>query len=128
MNLFNRIQPNKTFHITIEAVAKLLGIPPEMIVRIEPWEYVLFVHRRDIGGQFLSYRKLRNWQNAVASRIKNCYKQGKLLMLWLTIKIDSKKYAKQYGQDYHIFVERAFQQQWIKLLRRRNSRSLAMSG
>ena len=116
MNLFHRIQPQKTFHITIKAVAKLLGISPKMIVRIEKWPYVLFVHRRDIGGQFISYRKLKNWQNAVAIKIKTCYKKHKLDNLWLTIQNDSKKYAKQYKQAYHDFVEQVWNQQWDKLV------------
>ena len=119
MNLFSRIQPNKTFHITIKAVAKLLGIPPKMIVRIEKWPYVLFVHRRDIGGQFISYRKLRNWQNAVTIKIKTCYKKEKLERLWLAIKKDSKKYAKQYQEAYHTFVKTVWLEQWKKTLVRR---------
>ena len=110
MNLFARIQPQKTFHITIKNVAKLLGIPPKMIVRIEKWEYVLFVHRRDIGGQFISYRRLKNWQNAVAMKIKSCCKRGPLLKLWFAIQNDRKKYAKQYQEAYSDFVQRA----WLK--------------
>ena len=110
MSLFSRIQPQKTFHITIKNVAKLLEIPPKMIVRIEKWEYVLFVHRRDIGGQFISYRRLRNWQNAVAMKIQNCYKNNKLLMLWFAIQHDRKKYAKQYQEAYFNFVNQA----WLK--------------
>ena len=125
MNLFERIKPQKTFHITIKAVAKLLGIPPKMIVRIEKWDYVLFVHRRDIGGQFVSYRKLRNWQNAVAIKIKTCYKKHKLDMLWLTIENDRKKYAKQYQQAYQNFVKEVCNQQWDKLTEAFRSRSTA---
>ena len=123
MNIFARIQPQKTFHVTIKAVAKLLGIPTKMIVRIEKWPYVLFVHRRDIGGQFISYRKLRNWHNAIAFKIKGCNKHKKLLMLWVTIVLDRKKYAKQYEKAYHAVVEKTFQQQWIKILSRNNGSS-----
>ena len=123
MNIFARIQPQKTFHITIKAVAKLLGIPPKVIVRIEKWPYVLFIHRRDIGGQFLSYRKLKNWQNAIAMKIKSCSKQKKLLMLWVTIILDSKKYAKQYENAYHNFVDNMFHQQWQKIFSRNSDRS-----
>ena len=112
MNIFARIQPQKTFHITIESVAKLLGIPPEMILRIEKWPYVLFIHRRDIGGQFISYRKLKNWQNAIAMKIQTCNKHKKLLMLWVSVILDGKKYAKQYGKAYHDFVDNLFNQQW----------------
>ena len=123
MNIFARIQPQKTFHVTIKNVAKLLGIPPKIIVRIEKWPYVLFIHRRDIGGQFISYRKLKNWQNAIAMKIKNCSKQKKLLMLWVTIILDSKKYAKQYEAAYHNFVDNMFHQQWKKIFSRNSDRS-----
>ena len=115
MNIFARIQPQKTFHITIKAVAKLLGISPKLILRIEKWSYVLFVHRRDIGGQFISYRKLRNWQNAIAMKIQTCHKQKKLLVLWVAIILDGKKYAKQYEAAYHNFVDNMFHQQWQKI-------------
>ena len=115
MTLFARIQPSKKFHITVKAVAQMLGIPPKVIIRIERWGYVLFVHRSDIGGQFVSYRKLRNWQNAVACKIQNCVKKEQLLMLWLTIKNDGKKYAKQYNEAYYVFVERVCTQQWQKI-------------
>ena len=116
MNIFARIQPQKTFHITIKNVAKLLGIPPKVIVRIEKWPYVLFVHRRDIGGQFISYRRLKNWQNAIAMKIQTCNKHKKLLALWVSIILDRKKYAKQYEDIYHTFVNKIFHQQWIKIL------------
>ena len=118
VNLFARIQPQKTFHITIKAVAKLLGISPKTIVRIEKWDYVLFVHRRDIGGQFISYRKLRNWQSAIAFKIKNCNKYKKLLVLWITIKNDAKKYAQQYEEAYHAFVDKICHEQWNRILLR----------
>ena len=118
MNLFARIQPQKTFHITIKAVAKLLGIPPKMIVRIERWDYVLFVHRRDIGGQFVSYRKLRNWQNVLAMRIKNCYKKAKLDTLWSSIKKDIKKYKKQYTKTDEDLLKEIKAQQWERIVLR----------
>ena len=89
-----------------------------MILRIEKWAYVLFVHRRDIGGQFISYRKLRNWQNAIAMKIKTCYKQQKLLMLWVAIILDGKKYAKQYEEAYHVCVDKIIHQQWKRIVSR----------
>ncbi len=57
--LFRRLQPAHKFHISIGAIAQLLKIPKHLIVRIECWAYVIFVHRSDRGGQFLSYRKLQ---------------------------------------------------------------------
>ena len=115
VNLFHRIQPQKTFHITIKAVAKLLGISPKIIIRIELWEYVLFVHRRDIGGQFISYRKLKNWQHLLAMKIRNCTKKAKLETLWQAIKKDLKKYSKQYTTAYENSLKIIWIQQLHKL-------------
>jgi regulator of sirC expression with transglutaminase-like and TPR domain len=59
--LFRRIQPFKKFRITAYIIARLLKIPRHLIVRIECWAYIIFVHRCDCGGQFISYRKLQQW-------------------------------------------------------------------
>lgn len=48
--LFRRLQPAQKFRITIHAIAQLLKIPKHLIVRVECWAYVLFVHRQDKGG------------------------------------------------------------------------------
>lgn len=45
--------------ITVSEIAQFLNIPEHQIVRVEFWKYIVFVHRRDVGGQFISYRKLR---------------------------------------------------------------------
>jgi hypothetical protein len=60
--LFRRLQPTQKFRISIGAIAKhavrliaqLLKIPKHLILRVECWAYVVFVHRRDKGGQFIS--------------------------------------------------------------------------
>jgi hypothetical protein len=52
--LFRRIKPAQKFHITKRQIAKLLRIPESLIVKIESWLYVVFVHRLDKGGQFIS--------------------------------------------------------------------------
>ena len=57
--LFRRLQPAKKFRISVSEIAQLLKIPKHKILRVECWEYVIFVHRRDKGGQFISYRQLR---------------------------------------------------------------------
>ncbi len=67
--LFRRLQPAQKFRITINGIAKALKISKHLIVRIEIWAYVVFVHRTDKGGQFISYRQLHQWQNAVACKI-----------------------------------------------------------
>jgi hypothetical protein len=67
--LFRRIKPY-SFPITLDLIAKFLHIPKSLLVRAECWAYVLFVHRCDKGGQFISYRKLAMWIEAVVSLIK----------------------------------------------------------
>ncbi len=108
--LFRRLQPAKKFRITISAIAQLLKIPQHLIVRVECWAYVLFIHRQDKGGQFISYRKLQQWQNAVACQIQNCSTWQQLRSLWLEIEQDCKKYKKQYNKKYQPFLS----QIWTK--------------
>ncbi|NET52315.1 MAG: hypothetical protein F6K09_27580 [Merismopedia sp. SIO2A8] len=48
-SLFTRLQPAQKFRITIKALSQLLKIPKQLIVRVECWKYVVFVHRRDRG-------------------------------------------------------------------------------
>jgi len=95
--LFHRLQPRQKFRITVGAIAQLLKIPKHLIVRIECWAYIIFVHRTDKGGQFISYRKLQQWQNAVACQIQNCSSCQQLRSLWLEIEEDCKKHQKQYN-------------------------------
>jgi cytochrome P450 len=89
--LFRRIKPC-TFPITIDLIAKFLGIPKSMIVRIERWAYVLFVHRCDKGGQFISYRKLTMWIEAIASIIQTCVTLDDLWQVGLWIKQECEKF------------------------------------
>jgi len=106
--LFRRLQPAKKFRITKSALAKhavrliaqLLKIPQHLIVRVECWAYVLFIHRQDKGGQFISYRKLQQWQNAVACQIQNCSTWQQLRLLWLAIEDDFKLHKTQYDEHY----------------------------
>ncbi|HEY9743778.1 MAG TPA: hypothetical protein V6C90_25100 [Coleofasciculaceae cyanobacterium] len=98
--LFRRLQPRQKFRITIGAIAQLLKIPKYLMVRIECWAYVIFVHRTDRGGQFISYRQLRQWQNAVACQIQNCSTWQQLRSLWLAIEEDRQKHNNQYDEHY----------------------------
>ena len=52
--LFRRLQPRQKFRLSVYGLAKLLKIPKHLIVRVECWAYVVFVHRQDKGGQFIS--------------------------------------------------------------------------
>jgi hypothetical protein len=84
-------------------------------VRVECWKYVVFVHRREEGGQFVSYRQLRQWQNAVACQIQNCSTWQQLRSLWLEIEQDCKKHNKQYNKKYQPFLFQIWTKQWNKL-------------
>ncbi|MEW6495637.1 MAG: hypothetical protein AB1589_24430 [Cyanobacteriota bacterium] len=113
--LFRRLQPAQKFRITIGTIAQLLKIPKHLIVRVECWAYILFVHRSDKGGQFISYRQLRQWQNAVACQIQNCSTWQQLRSLWFAIEKDYTKYKKQYTEEYHSFLYNIWAKCWNRL-------------
>jgi hypothetical protein len=113
--LFRRLQPRQIFRITIGAIAQLLKIPKYLMVRIECWAYVIFVHRTDRGGQFISYRQLRQWQNAVACQIQNCSTWQQLRSLWLTIEEDRQKHNNQYDDEHYPFLCKIWTKHWDNL-------------
>ncbi|MCC3444064.1 hypothetical protein [Microcoleus sp. PH2017_20_SFW_D_A] len=95
--LFRRIGPSKKLRITARSIAKFLKISQNLIKRVESWAYVVFVHHQG-GGQFISYRKLEEWQNAIAHQIQTCPTLGQLSQLKTSIQHDSRKFNKQYLQ------------------------------
>jgi hypothetical protein len=113
--LFRRLQPAKKFRLSITYLAKLLKIPKHLIVRVECWSYVIFVHRSDRGGQFISYRQLEQWKNAVACQIQNCSTWQQLRSLWLAIEEDYKKHKQQYGDEHHPFLCNIWTKCWDRL-------------
>ncbi|GET37528.1 hypothetical protein [Microseira wollei] len=119
--LFNRIQPAAKFRITKGQIAKFLGIAESAIKDIQRWHYVLFVHRRDRGGQFISYRKLEQWKNALASHMQKCETLQQLNFLKSAISRDSKKYGKQYNDAVKLFLHQIWQKCQEKLLREREA-------
>jgi hypothetical protein len=110
--LFRRIQPAKKFRISVYAIARLLKIAKHLIVRVEFWAYVVFVHRSDVGGQFISYRKLQQWLNAVAYQIQNCSTWQELRQLWLAIEQDCKKHFNQYNDKQQEFWCKIWTKRW----------------
>lgn len=96
--LFRRIQPSKKLRITVRSIAQALKITQNLIKRVECWANVVFVHRLDRGGQFVSYRKLEEWQNAIASYIQSCPNISELSQLVTSIHRDTRKFNKQYSQ------------------------------
>ena len=102
--LFRRIVPSKKLRITARSIAQFLKISQNLIKRVECWAYVVFVHHHK-GGQFLSYRKLEEWQNAlakpskrIAHQIQSCSTLSQLSQLKTSILYDSRKFKKQYLQ------------------------------
>jgi hypothetical protein len=84
-------------------------------VRVECWAYIVFVHRTDKGGQFISYRHLQQWRNAVAYQIQNCSTCQQLRSLWFAIEEDFKKYKKQYDSKHYPFSSKIWTNCWGKL-------------
>lgn len=90
-SLFRRIKPN-AFRITIDLIARLLRIPKSLIVRVECWAYILFVHRQYKGGQFISYRKLAQWLESIVHLIHETKTFDELWQLGLWIKQETEKF------------------------------------
>lgn len=124
--LFRRLQPAQKFCITVSCIAKLLKIPKHLIVRVECWAYIIFVHRTDKGGQFISYRQLRQWKNAVACQIQKCSIWQELRSLWLAIENDYKQYKEQYDDEYHPFVYQIWAKCWNTLWKQQTSNDSAV--
>lgn len=116
--LFRRLQPPQKFRINISCIARLLKIPKHLIVRVECWAYVIFVHRTDKGGQFISYRKLQQWRNAAASQIQNCRTAQEIRSLLSAIEHDYIKHNNQYDAHYHPFLSKLWGKHKDKLLLR----------
>jgi hypothetical protein len=110
--LFRRLQPAQKFRITAGAISQLLKIPKHLIVRVECWAYIIFVHRLDEGGQFISYRSLQHWLNAIACQIQNCSTCQQLGQLWLGIEEDLKKHKKQYDAKSYPFLRQIWTKRW----------------
>jgi hypothetical protein len=108
--LFDRIKPGERFRITKREIAKFLGIAESLIKEVKNWPYVIFVHRADKGGQFVSYRKLERWRNAVACQIQKCVTLEELQQLANAIRRDWKKHKKQYEDVVLKFLDRIWQQ------------------
>lgn len=113
--LFRRLQPAQKFRITIHTIAQLLKIPKHLIVRVECWAYIVFVHRQDKGGQFISYRQLQQWRNAAACQMQKCSTWQELQSLWLAIEFDFKRHKEQYNDEHYPFLSQMCVKHWDKL-------------
>jgi hypothetical protein len=110
--LFRRINPAQKFRITKHQIAKFLRIPESLIVKIESWLYVIFVHRLDQGGQFISYRQMEQWKNSIACQLQKCSTQQQLQHLWNAIEHDNTKHNSQYADSVVPFLKNI----WAKCL------------
>lgn len=108
--LFKRIKPAERFRISKREIAKFLGIAESLIKEVKNWLYVIFVHRLDKGGQFISYRKVERWRNAVACQIQKCVSLEELQQLANAIRRDWKKHKKQYDDVVLRFIEKIWDQ------------------
>lgn len=108
--LFDRIKPCEKFRISKREIAKFLGIADSLIKKVKNWPYVIFVHRLDKGGQFISYRKIEKWKNAVACQIQKCVTLEEMQRLANTIRRDWQKHNKQYEDVVLRFLERIWDQ------------------
>ena len=108
--LFRRLDPAKKFRITKGQIARFLGIAESIIVKFQCWPFVLFVHRKDKGGEFISYRVLEHWKNAIASQFQQCSKLEQLNHLWSASKNDCKKHRKQYDDSVLSFLQKIWQE------------------
>jgi hypothetical protein len=104
--LFRRINPSQKFRITKRQIAKFLRIPESLIVKIEFWLYVVFVHRLDKGGQFISYRQMEQWKNAVACQLQKFSTKQQLQHLWNAIEYDHTKHNQQYSDSVLPFLKK----------------------
>jgi len=93
--LFRRIGPSKKLRINVRSIAQFLKISQNLIKRVESWANVVFVHHHR-GGQFISYRRLEEWKNAVGHQIQTCPTLSQLSQLKTSIQYDSRKFKKQY--------------------------------
>ena len=99
--LFRRINPAQKFRLTKHQIAKFLRIPESLIVKIESWVYIIFVHRLDRGGQFISYRQMEQWKNAIACQLQKCSTDQQLQHLWNAIERDSEALLRSADRTKH---------------------------
>jgi hypothetical protein len=76
---------------------------------------VVFVHRIDKGGQFISYRQLQQWRNAAASYIQSSSTCQQLRQLWLAIEEDYQHHSKQYDDEHYPFLCKIWTKCWDTL-------------
>ncbi|MBD2101077.1 hypothetical protein [Leptolyngbya sp. FACHB-261] len=102
-------------------IANYLGIPQSLILRFEQWANVLFVHRQDRGGQFISYRQLACWLEACIAAIRTCQTHQALQTLGQLLKTETQRF--NYPQDTIAYLRCLWQQHKAQLDLNLNLRS-----
>ncbi|MBD2100907.1 hypothetical protein H6F94_08455 [Leptolyngbya sp. FACHB-261] len=115
-----RINPRQ-FEISLSYLATYLGVTQDCILRFEQWANVLFVHRKDRGGQFISYRDLIHWLEACVQTIRTCPTHQALQELGQLLKAEIERFT--YATDTVAYLRRLWQQRKAQLDLNLNLRS-----
>ncbi|MBD2101707.1 hypothetical protein H6F94_12600 [Leptolyngbya sp. FACHB-261] len=110
--LLQLIDPRQ-FEISLSYLATYLGITQDCILRFEQWANVLFVHRKDRGGQFISYRNLIQWLEACVQAIRTCESHQALKELGQLLKTELQRFT--YAPDAIAYLRRLWQQRKAQL-------------
>ncbi|WP_190802826.1 hypothetical protein [Leptolyngbya sp. FACHB-261] len=82
-------------------------------MRFEQWANVLFVHRKDRGGQFISYRNLIHWLEACVQAIRTCKTHQALQEFGQLLKTKIERFT--YAADAIAYLRRLWQQRKAQL-------------
>ncbi|MBD2103121.1 hypothetical protein [Leptolyngbya sp. FACHB-261] len=93
----------RQFEISLSYLATYLGIIQDCILRFEQWANVLFVHRKDRGGQFISYRNLIHWLEAYVQAIRNSPTHQTLKELGQLLKAETQRFT--YAADTIAYLQ-----------------------
>ncbi|MBD2100845.1 hypothetical protein [Leptolyngbya sp. FACHB-261] len=104
MRLTCLLQPQLCISLT--QISRFLGIAQDLICRTEHWPHQLFVHRKDRGGQFISYRVFAEWVEACAQSIRACADLRVLDWLGEVIRAECQRFT------YPDSVVEQWRQQW----------------
>lgn len=85
----------RSFFITIEQIARHLGLSIDRILNWEKWQHVLWVHIKGRGGYFISYRKLEQWISACCAFINNSRDIDSLKKIWSLIQKEFRRYTSE---------------------------------
>lgn len=115
-SLFRRIKPAERFQFNARHLAHILKIQRLTIVRIERWAYIVFLHRSDKGGQFVSYRQLNRWTRAIAHMIQTSPTLEDLWQIGEGIKQETIKFEDRYSASTLEYLRQLWAERRDKLI------------